>query len=340
MFPQIEIISCADVVAAAAETRAKEFGIRAQTPETLISDSEIELVLNLTTPQSHAPVSLQALQAGKHVYSEKPLALSTEEAQPLLAEAKQRNLRIGCAPDTFLGGGQQTARNVIDSGAIGTPIAGTAAMMVPGHERWHPNPDFFYQPGGGPVFDMGPYYITALVNLFGPIAQVHSVARKGFEQRSIATGPRQGQTFPVTILTHFHSLLEFETGPVVSFVASFDIQVHSQVPIELYGTKGTLQVPDPNIFGGNVRIFGSKQRWLDIAHTHGFGDQDYRSIGLVEMVDSIAAGRHHRASETLAYHVLEVIEAIVQGGATDGAIKSRCERPAPLRLRPPLRVIE
>jgi predicted dehydrogenase len=337
-FEQIKIISCADIVPANAAARAKEFGIRSQSVDELLEDERVDLVLNLTTPKCHIPINERALKFGKHVYSEKPLGLSVAEAEPLLAFAKQSNLRVGSAPDTFLGGGQQTARHLIDKGAIGKPIGGTAFILGPGHERWHPNPDFYYQAGGGPVFDMGPYYITALVNLLGPIERVVACGAKSFESRTVGTGSRAGQNFPVEIQTHFSSLLEFESGPVVNFNASFDVQGHSNVPIELYGTTGTLQVPDPNTFCGPVRLLTQKGDWSDAPLTHAFSDRNYRIIGVAELATSLAAGLEHRASGLLAFHVLEVMEAIVNGGLHRApiVIQSRCERPRPLEPLPRL----
>ena len=250
--------------------------------------------------------------------------------------ARSRGMRIGCAPDTFLGGGQQTARHLIDNGAIGTPVGGTAFILLPGHERWHPNPAFYYQPGGGPVFDMGPYYLTALVNLLGPIKRVVSCGRRTFSQRTIGSGPRQGESFPVEVQTHFGALLDFQSGPVVSFNASFDVQGHSHVPIEIYGTEGTLQVPDPNIFGGPVRLLEKNGKWRDVALTHGFGDRDYRGLGVAEMASPVASGKAHRASDALALHVLEVMEAIVNSGLSGEpkAIQFTGERPRPLEPVP------
>jgi predicted dehydrogenase len=332
-FEQMEIVVCADLNPGAAEARAREFGIRSSSVEALLEDGSVELVLNLTLPQAHVPVGLRAVDAGKHVYSEKPLGLSAAEAQSLLDAARSRGVRIGCAPDTFLGAGQQTARQLIDEGTIGTPIGGTAFVLLPGHERWHPNPAFYYQTGGGPVFDMGPYYLTALVNLLGPIERAVSCGRKAFSQRTIGSGPSQGQSFPVEIQTHFSVLLEFQNGPVVILNASFDVQGHSHVPIEIYGTEGTLQVPDPNAFGGPVRLLGRDGKWRDVALTHGFGDRDYRGLGVAEMASALVSGEKHRASDNLALHVLEVMEAIVNGGATGEpvAIQSPGERPRPLK---------
>jgi predicted dehydrogenase len=332
-FRQAKIVACADMQEANAKARASEFNIGFQTVDNLIQDESVDLILNLTTPRSHVTISRRALEAGKHVYSEKPLGLSVKETMPLLSLAKEKNLRVGCAPDTFLGGGQQTARKMVDDGAIGEPVGGAAFVMLPGHERWHPNPEFYYQKGGGPVYDMGPYYITALVNLLGRVKRVNSIGKQGFARRVIGSGQRKGESFPVEILTHFSAMLEFAKGAVVSFHASFDVQGHSHFPIEMYGTEGTLQVPDPNTFGGPVRLLKPGGTWLDIPLTHAYGDRDYRMLGVAEMATAIQANQNHRASDSVAFHVLEVMEALVEGGATRKpfSIRSSCERPRPLR---------
>jgi predicted dehydrogenase len=337
-FADLRIISCADALPDNAKAKAQEYGILAQSVEELMENDEVDLVLNLTTPKFHVPINRQALEAGKHVYAEKPFGLSVTEAEPLLQLAERLNLRIGSAPDTFLGGGQQTARKLIDQGAIGKPIGGTAFILLPGHERWHPNPDFFYQAGGGPVLDMGPYYMTALVNLLGPIKRTISLGSSSRPERTIATGPRKDQKIRVEIQTHYTSLLEFTSGPIVSFHASFDVQGHSHLPIEIYGTEGTIQVPDPNTFGGPVRLWDPKGLWSDRPLTHAFGDRNYRILGVAELATSIKTGVAHRASGQLAFHVLEVLAAIVSGGETGAsvAIKSTCERPRPLELQPRL----
>jgi predicted dehydrogenase len=339
-FPNVRIIACADVNMAAAEEKADEFRIRAQSVEELLGNSNVDLVLNLTVPQSHGPVALRAIEAGKHVYSEKPLALSTKEAAQLLSAAQAKGQRVGVAPDTFLGGGQQTARSLIDRGAIGKPIGGTAFILLPGHEIWHPNPDFFYQSGGGPVFDMGPYYVTALVNLLGPIKRVTSVGSRTFDEREIQSGPRSGERIPVSILTHFNSLLEFEAGPVVSFHASFDVKEHTHWPIEIYGTEGTLQVPDPNTFGGPVRLLKLRKSVTEVPLEHGFADRNYRILGVAEMGKAIEKNRPHRASAEMGYHVLEVMEAIVEDGGKGSAIASRCEKPPALPAQPRLGILD
>jgi predicted dehydrogenase len=333
-FPQFKITRCSDIRQAQAEVRAREFGIAAASTETILADPTIDIVLNLTTPQHHAELTGAALRARKHVYSEKPLSISTGEAEPLLGIAATNGVRIGCAPDTFLGAAQQTARKLLDEGAIGSPIGGTAFFMSGGPESWHPNPEFFYQKGAGPVFDMGPYYLTALVNLLGPIKRVWSAGRTTLPQRTIGSGARKGVSFPVSVLSYLSAILEFRSGPIVTFVASFDVPAYNHPYIEIYGTAGTLQLPDPNYFGGAVRL-NQNEHWVDVSHSHGFGDGNYRGIGLADLVVGLRSGTAHRASAELAFHVLEVMEAIVEtaGSGAAYAIQSSCERP---RALPPV----
>jgi predicted dehydrogenase len=336
-FPQFKIVACADAIPENAAARAKEFGIKVMSVNDLLADPSVDVILNLTIPQSHAPVSRAAIDAGKHVYSEKPLALSREEAQPLMEAADAKQLRIGSAPDTFLGAGHQTARKLVDEGAIGQPIGGAAFFMYGGPESWHPNPEFLYQRGAGPVYDMGPYYVTALVNLLGPVKNVLAIGRNTQPKRKIGSGPRQGTEFTVEVLTYVSAILEFHSGAAVTFTVSFDVTGHSHPPIEIYGTAGSLQIPDPNTFGGNVRLIRPGGHWADVAHTHSYGDGNYRGIGLADMTAAMSTGTPHRASGNLAFHVLEVLQAIVTKGAGDTSfeIKSTCERPRPLTaIRP------
>jgi predicted dehydrogenase len=335
-FPDLAIVQCADAQRTNAEKRGEEFGLKVQSVDELLQDQSIDLVLNLTTPQSHFHVSSQGLESGKHVYSEKPLTLSRAEAETLSRTAREHRVRLGCAPDTFLGGGQQTARKLIDDGAIGQPLGGTAFVLSAGPESWHPSPEFYYQKGGGPVFDMGPYYITALVNLLGPVIRVTSIAKRSFPERLFGAGPRKGQKFPVEIFTHFNALLEFEQGAVISFHASFDVQGHSHLPIEIYGTEGSLQIPDPNFFGGSVRLLEKGDRWVDVPLTHGFADGNYRILGVAEMASAIRSNRPHRASADIALHTVEVMEAIVDAGGGGKAVPvySHCERPRALQPIP------
>jgi len=331
-FPQFKITCCSDIQPANAQLRAREFGIAAISTEAMLADPAVEIVLNLTTPQQHAEIIGACLKARKHVYSEKPLSISTAEAEPLLKTAAANGVRIGCAPDTFLGAAQQTGRTLLDEGAIGEPIGGTAFVMTGGPESWHPNPEFFYQKGAGPVFDMGPYYLTALVNLLGPVRRVWSAGRTPLSQRTIGSGPRRGTTFPVSVLTYLSAILEFHGGSIVTFVASFDVPAYNHPYIEIYGTKGALQLPDPNYFGGTVRL-SRDTRWADVSPSHGFGDGNYRGIGLADLVVGLRSGNPHRASAELAFHVLEVMEAIVEtaGGGQAYTVRSSCERPRALR---------
>jgi len=328
LFPQIELRAVADLNPEAARAKAEAHRVPAMTPAELMARDDIDIVLNLTIHAAHVEVGLAALEAGKHVYSEKPLAGSTAEARQLVDAAEARGLRVGCAPDTFLGGAHQTARALLDAGHIGRPTAGTATLMLPGHERWHPNPDFYYAgPGAGPLFDMGPYYITAMIALLGPVRRVTALAARGRDSRTIATGPRAGQSVPVETPTHLTGVMEFASGALVQLVTSFDVRAHGHAPLELYGTEGSLDIPDPNRFDGTVRLF--REDWQDQPTTHAHGDGNCRGLGLAEMAAAITAGRPQRASGTLALHVLEVIETLLASAESGAAIalQTTCERP-------------
>lgn len=332
LFPILEVRALADLNHEAAEARAKEFGLKAVSIEKLLSDPKIEIVLNLTIPKAHVAVGLQAIEAGKHVHSEKPLAIAVAEAKKLIKAAKSHGLRIGCAPDTFLGGAHQTCRKLIDEGRIGAPVGGTAFFMCPGHERWHPNPDFYYEKGAGPMLDMGPYYVTALVDLLGPVARVAGVATKLRKERVIASEPRRGETIAVKTPTHIAGTLEFVSGAAISIAMSFDVPKHGHKPLEIYGTKGSLVVPDPNHFDGEIEIAAAGEDWAPVATEHSYADGNYRIIGAADMAHAIRTGRPHRANGDLAFHVLEVMEAF-ERSSKSGAfveIRSRPERPAPL----------
>ncbi|NDW06954.1 Gfo/Idh/MocA family protein [Jiella pacifica] len=330
LFPQISVRAVADRLPEAAQARGEAYGVAALTVPELLAREDVEIVLNLTIPAAHAEVGHAALAAGKHVYSEKPLAATLREAAALSRTAAEAGLRLGCAPDTFLGGAHQTARALVDAGRIGRPVAGTATLMVAGHERWHPNPDFYYAPGGGPLFDMGPYYITAMVNLLGPVARVSALASRSRDRRTIATGPRAGETVAVEVDTHIAGLMEFQSGALVQIVTSFDVKAHRHAPLELYGEEGSLLIPDPNRFDGTVELFDGEWRPQPTLHAH--GDGNYRGLGLADMAAAIAAGRPHRASGELALHVLEVMEALLASAkaGTSIGIRSTCARPTPL----------
>ncbi|MGO7423742.1 Gfo/Idh/MocA family protein, partial [Rhizobium ruizarguesonis] len=249
LFRGLKVLACADINAQAAEARAKEYGVKAQTIDELLVNDEIDVVVNLTIPDAHFRVSKAILEAGKHVYSEKPLVLSLEEGEELRRIAKQKNLAVGCAPDTFLGGAHQLARKFIDDGGIGRVTSGACYVMSPGMEMWHPNPDFFFLPGGGPILDLGPYYIANLINLIGPVKRVGGMTSMASPTRTITSQPRNGEIIPVKTPTTIQALLEFVNGATVTLTASWDVWSHRHANMELYGTDGSLYVPDPNFFG-------------------------------------------------------------------------------------------
>jgi predicted dehydrogenase len=328
-FPILDIRGVADLKPEAAQARASQFGLEAHSVDALLRDPAIEIVVNLTIPAAHVDVGLMAIAAGKHVHSEKPLGLTTAHARTLLEAADRRGLRVGCAPDTFLGGAHQTCRKLVDEGAIGKPVAGTATFMCPGLERWHPNPAFYYAEGGGPMLDMGPYYITALVNLIGPVARVSGSASRVRSERLIASEPLRGTKIDVEVATHVAGTMEFASGAIVSIATSFDVPKHRHVPIELYGTEASMIVPDPNHFGGAIQLARAGQEWADQPIGHAYGDGNYRSIGVADMAHAIRAGRPHRASGELALHVLEVMEAFETSSRLGRhvSIETRPERP-------------
>ncbi len=338
-FSNLEIVACADIDLERAKSQAQKHGIpRAVLPDELLAMDDLELVINLTIPAVHAEVAHSALKAGKHVYNEKPLAIELSDARALLELAQSKNLRVGCAPDTFLGAGLQTCRKLIDDGVIGSPVAATAWMHSRGPDAWHPNPAFFYQPGAGPMFDMGPYYLTALVSLLGPIARVSSAARASFAERTA----KSGEKIPVNTPTHVASALEFQGGPIATLVTSFDIHPREHAHLEIHGSEGTLLCNDPNHFGGPIRLLkGGTQDAQEIALTHGY-DQNSRGLGVSEMVYAMAANRDHRASGALAYHALEVMHASLESARSGHRveIESRPARPGALRAGFDERILE
>ena len=331
-FPVLDIRGIADLNRGLAEQRAGEFNLAARGIDELLADPEIKLIVNLTVPKAHVAVGLQALAHGKHTYSEKPLGVTFAEGRTLAETAKASGLRIGAAPDTFLGGAHQTARAIVDTGVLGVPVGGTATFMCPGHERWHPNPDFYYEEGGGPMLDMGPYYITDLVNLLGPVAKVAGFATMPRRERMITSQPRNGETIPVHIPTHVSGVMAFECGAVVQIGMSFDVAGHKHVPLEIYGTEGTLIVPDPNHFGGEIELLKKGGSFEPQSTTQPYADGNYRSLGVADMAHAILTDRPHRASGALALHVLEVMEAFGTAAETGQtvAITTRPERPQPL----------
>ena len=338
-FEILDVGAAADLIPERAQAKAREFGVaKACSVDELLADPEIQIVVNLTIPKAHAPVALAALKAGKSVHNEKPLALTREDGKKMLALAKRKGLRVGCAPDTFMGAGIQTCRKLIDDGVIGEPVGATAFMLCHGHESWHPDPEFYYKPGGGPMFDMGPYYLTAIVALMGPVRRVTGSARATFAERLITSQPKSGTRIQVEVPTHVAGVMDFASGAICTIVTSFDVWAGQHLCIEVYGTEATMQVPDPNGFGGPVRIRrpGDKE-WAEMPLTHGYAENS-RGIGVADMAYAIRSGRPHRASGALAYHVLDIMHAFHDASTTGEHVKLRstCERPAPLpaNLRP------
>lgn len=345
----VRLVACADQRPEVAAAAAKANGIEALSVEALLARPDIDIVVNLTVPTAHYPVSKAALAAGKHVFSEKPLCVTVAEATELLALAKAKGLKWGCAPDTFLGGGGRLARELLDAGKVGKILSGTCFLMSHGMEHWHPDPEFFFKPGGGPILDMGPYYLAALINLLGPIESVQARASAGFAERLVTVeGPRKGQSITVETPTTAMALLHFAGGADIVFVMSWDVWKHGHPPIELYGTEGSLRVPDPNFFGGLVETTDRGGEW----EAHDPADKplgkpnwrsanwaptmperaNYRGLGVAELACAVTNGTPHRASADLAAHALEVMHAILKAGTEGGtiAIKTPLERPVAL----------
>lgn len=339
-FRGVEIRACADLNQTLAQARAEEFGVDARRVEVLLTSPDIDIVLNLTIPAAHYSVSRSALEAGKHVYSEKPFALTIEDARDLAQLARSRGLRVGSAPDTFLGGAHQYARRLIDEGGLGDIVGGTAHIMSHGAEAWHPSPDFFYKPGGGPVLDMGPYYLTNLVQLIGPAKRVTAMGAAPLSERVIGSGARAGERIAVETLTTLHAVITFETGAIVTMGASWDVWSHGHPHMELYGTAGTLALPDPNFFSGDVTLThedGSVTTGPDWDHPLGVANRktgngpvaDYRMAGLADMARAIGDDGPQRCSLELATHVVEIMTAIHTAAEDGGVIDltTSCERP-------------
>ena len=330
--PGIELVAVADLDEARAAGVAAEQGVESLSVDALLADPRIDAVLNLTIPAAHVEIGTRALAAGKHVYAEKPLALAPSEAVEMLELARRTGLRVGSAPDTVLGTGVQTARAVLDAGMIGTPVGATAFWVSPGHELWHPAPQFYYQPGGGPLFDMGPYYVTALVTLLGPVVRVSGAVGRSNRQRVVATGPRAGESLSVAVDTHITAILEHASGVSSTLTVSFDVWA-SRIPnIEVYGTSGTISVPDPNRFSDPVQVWTSTEpEWREIPPSAGYTDAG-RGFGLADMARAIETGRPHRASGELAFHVLEIMDAIIRSGHEHRVIEleSTASRPEPV----------
>jgi predicted dehydrogenase len=329
-FEGLEVVACADLEPARAEAKAQQYGLRALSTQALLADPAIDLIVNLTVPKAHSELNLKALSAGKHVYTEKPLAVTRAAGRETLALARAKGLRVGAAPDTVLGGGLQTVRQLIDEGAIGQPVGFSGFMGSGGPEAFHPDPDFFFQPGAGPLFDIGPYYLTALITLFGPARRVTSIARTTHPERTIGSQPHAGQKIQVNTPTHVNCMVEFASGAAGTLVTSWDVGVHRQPNLDLFGSEGTLALKDPNTFGGPVLLRQvGEQEWREVALTHGY-NTNLRGLGVADLAAAEREGRPHRANGEVAYHVLDLMHSLLEANR-DGrhmTPDSTCERPA------------
>ncbi|MFC4243234.1 Gfo/Idh/MocA family protein [Gryllotalpicola reticulitermitis] len=330
----LKLVAVADINEARAAEVAAEQGVVSRTVDELLASDDIDAIINLTIPAAHVEVGLRALAAGKHVFAEKPLGLSTAEARALIdaqsgVDANGRGLRVGSAPDTVLGTGIQTARRVVDDGTIGEVLGAAVHWSAPGHERWHPAPAFYYQPGGGPLYDMGPYYLTSLVHLLGPVKRVSGVARRSARERVIGSGPNQGEAIPVNVDTHITALLQHESGVASTVTVSFEVWATRSPKFEVYGSLGTVAVPDPNRFSDPVEVFtAGAEDWVEVPASAGYRDAG-RGYGLSDLAAALASGTPHRASGEIAFHVLDIMESIMTAAASHEIVEltSTAERP-------------
>ena len=330
----IQISAVADLDSAKALQAAENLGDSslAVHPDELLANPEIEIVINLTPPKAHFLVAKSVLEAGKHVYNEKPLCIDREDAKELIKLAELKGLRIGCAPDTFLGKGLQTAIKAINDGVIGFPVAAFAQMAGHGMETWHPNPEFFFQYGGGPMFDVGPYILTALISILGPVKRVTGSTKISFPERYATAKGRNGEAFTVEVPTHITGTLDFEQGAIATIITSFDMWGHNLPKVEIYGSEGTLSVPDPNQFGGEVKVWKPETKEWEVFPTLDTRQDTGRIIGVAEMAKAIKEDRPHRAHSSQAYHVLDIMHAIHEASDSNQhvVLESTCERPAAL----------
>lgn len=331
-FDNLRVVGIADVMMDRAEEQAQRFGIEALTVDQLLAHPAIEIVVNLTIPAAHGEVALRVIDAGKSVYNEKPLAATRESAQQIISQAASKGVLVGSAPDTFLGSGFQTARSLLDGGLIGIPAAVTAMLLLSGHERWHPNPDFYYQPGGGPLFDMGPYYLAAMMSLLGPVDRVAATASASYETRTIATGARAGEQIPVETPTHIVAVLDFAQGARASLTTSFDVHETNRSTMVVYGSGGSLRLPDPNTFGGPIELLrAGTDTWEPIELLPGH-TENVRGLGVSDMANALRNGRQPRASGELGYHIVDVMHAALESSELGKhvLIESTFQLPAPL----------
>ena len=344
LFKGLEVRAVADLNMAAATARAAEFNVKAQSVDDLLANPDVDIIINLTIPDAHYPSTKSILEAGQHAYSEKPLVLTLEQGTTLRDLARAKDLSVGCAPDTFLGGAHQQARALIDEGRIGTVTAGSAAVQNHGPEGWHPSPEFFFLPGAGPMLDLGPYYVANLINLLGPVKRVGALTSSATPTRTIGSGARAGEAIEVKTPTNIRALLEFHSGATVDLATSWDVWSHRRAHFEFYGTEGTLYVPDPNFFGGTVEVAGRDGVISAVPgwdHPFGIPNQDhakhgalanYRTAGLADMAMATMEGRDHRCSLERTLHGVDVMTACLTSGATGQfvTLTTTCTRPAAL----------
>jgi predicted dehydrogenase len=356
LFKGLEVRGVADIIPAAAKARSEEFKVHAMTPDEMLKNSEIDVIVNLTIPATHYKVSMDAISAGKHSYSEKPFVLTLKEGKALKKAAESRGLMVGSAPDTFLGGAHQQVRSISDSKALGKITHGTTHVMSRGMEHWHPNPDFFFQPGAGPILDIGPYYVTDLIQLLGPVKRVTSFTNSAKTHRVVTTpgSPMNGKKIKVGTPTTIHGILEFDTGAIITIGASWDTYSHGHHNIELYGTEGSVYVPDPNFFGGDILISdqsGTKQKVEPWDHPFGKANQgldtpmpraNYRTAGLADMIQALEKGRPARCGLDVALHAVDVMTSLLKAGETGKVITltTTCTRPAALKPKDALALLK
>ena len=340
LYNNFKVTACADINETAAKKSASEFNVSFQTIDEILTNPNIDIILNLTIPTAHKEIIIKTLNSGKHSFSEKPLAISFEEGKEIYKLAKEKNLYVGCAPDTFLGAAGQKARQLIDNNKIGRIVLGTFNIMSHGMEHWHPNPDFFFKPGAGPIFDLGVYYITQLVNLLGSVESIVSVSGTASEERIITSEPRNGEKIKVETPTTLMGVLNFHNKSKIQLFASWDIWKHCHTKIELYGLNGSILIPDPNYFGGEILLSNKDSEWqkiktedmcLGIPNHDDKGEMvaNYRGIGLSDMVNNIKLGKNPRCSLELVLHVLEIMEGIIISSETSNIYKTKtsCVKP-------------
>ena len=320
MFDNCQIIAIADKDPQAAKKASEEWNIPILTNEELIEHPEIQIVLNLTTPDSHYKICKQSILAGKHSYTEKPLSLTFAEGKELSDLARQKGLMLGGAPDTFMGAGISTCKKLIDDGEIGQILGAAAFYASPGHESWHPSPEFYYEIGGGPMFDMGPYYLTAMISLIGGVSEISGFATMPSAERTITSQPKHGKKIKVEVPTSLFGILRFENGALGSITTSFDFTTHSHPYLEIYGSSGSLLVPDPNYFDGPVRMAKKGEEYKEIPLAFGFSENS-RGLGISDMASCIISGGRPRASDNMTLHVLEIMEGIHVSNDTKGIYK-------------------